>query len=127
MTGVILPIQFRRTRRSVSPAPPLLFNPKCLPDLDIQSSWPYLSAFSTGSAGGGVSDTFFKTVDAWNKQANDERDLLSKHGEWLSKFRAEIEVRMLTDSLVIHQIGTPDQMIELGLPLVTEFQVQSGD
>ena len=64
---------------------------------------PYLVAFSTGSAGGGVSETFFKTVDAWNKQANDERDLLSKHGEWLSKFRAEIEVRMPIDSPVIHQ------------------------
>ena len=52
------------------------------------------SAFSAAAVGGGasVSQTFFRTVDAWNKMADDERELMHGHAEWLAKFRGEIEL-----------------------------------
>jgi hypothetical protein len=53
------------------------------------------TARAAGAGGGGasvtVSQTFFRTVDAWNKMADDERELMHSHAEWLSRFRAEIE------------------------------------
>ena len=51
------------------------------------------SAFSAAAGGGAsVSQTFFRTVDAWNKMADDERELMHSHAEWLAKFRGEIEL-----------------------------------